>query len=323
MNQYGLIRRSTAKSKKLQETSVSTPAHVVGMIGIGQLGLPIAVNLMRAGYRVVGYRRTDREAFVRHGGEALHSPAEVTRLADFVLLCLPGPQAQLEVLQGEQGVLSALTPGKVVLEMGTYTRDFKLEQERRVAACGARMLEVEVSGSPPLVAARRAALYVGGDEELFERSKPLLEAITANHFHLGELGSAVAMKLIANHLVAVHTLAAAEAMNMGVRAGFNAHRLAEVISQGAGNSTMFSIRAPMMAAREFSPAPGPFTTLEKYLRMGAELAEKLGCATPLLSAATPYFFRAIEEGMGDEDIAAVLKVVERNSTPVRSTPDLS
>lgn len=111
---------------------------------------------------------------------------------------------------------------------------------------------------------------------MFERCKPVLEAITAYHFHLGEIGSAVAMKLIANTLVAIHTLAAAEAMNLGARAGFNPHRVAEVIKQGAGNSAMFTIRAPMMAARSFSPAPGPFNTLHKYLQMGADMARELG-----------------------------------------------
>jgi 3-hydroxyisobutyrate dehydrogenase len=141
----------------------------------------------------------------------------------------------------------------------------------------------------------------------------LLEAITAHHFHLGEIGSAVAMKLIANTLVAVHTLAAAEAMNLGARAGFNPHRVAEVIRQGAGSSTMFAIRAPMMAARSFSPAPGPFNTLHKYLLMGADMARDLGCATPLFSAAAPYFERALEGGMGEEDIAAVIKLLEAES----------
>lgn len=286
---------------------------VVGMIGIGQLGLPIAINLMRAGYEVVGFRRTDREAFVRSGGVAMETPFEVARRADLLLLCLPGESAQLEVFDGPLGVLPALGPGKVVVELGTFHREFKLEIARRIQARGARVLEVEVSGSPSMVAERRAALYIGGDEELFESLKPMLEAITAHHFHLGELGSAVAMKLIANTLVAIHTLAAAEAMNLGIRAGFNPHRVAEVIRQGAGNSAMFSLRAPMMASGTFTPAPGSFNTLQKYLLMGSEIAEQLGCANPLFSTAAPYFQRAIEGGMGEQDIAAVIRLLEVDS----------
>lgn len=291
-----------------------TRAHlVVGMIGIGQMGLPIAVNLMRAGYEVVGYRRTDREAFVRSGGVAMETPYEVARRADVLLLCLPGEDAQIEVFDGALGVLPALGRGKVVVELGTFHREFKLEIARRIHAKGARVLEAEVSGSPPMVTERRAALYIGGDEDLFEELKPLLEAITTHHFHIGEFGAAVAMKLIANTLVAIHTLAAAEAMNLGIKAGFNPHRVAEVISQGAGNSTMFSIRAPMMAAGTYVPAPGSFNTLHKYLDMGNEMAGQLGCVNPLFSTAVPYFMRAIEGGMGEEDIAAVIKLLEADS----------
>lgn len=286
----------------------------VGMIGIGQLGLPIAVNLMRAGFKVVGFRRTDREAFVRAGGIVLDTPEQVAQQADVLLLCLPSESAQLEVLDGPNGMLQALRPGKIVIELGTFNRELKLKVAGRIGGMGARILEAEVSGSPPMVAERRAALYIGGDEDLFEELTPLLDAITAHHFHLGEFGSAVTMKLIANTLVAIHTLAAAEAMNLGIHAGFNPHRLAEVLRQGAGNSTMFSIRAPMMASGTFLPAPGSFNTLQKYLTMGNELAEQLGCANPLFSTAVPYFQRAINDGMGDEDIAAVIKLLDADSS---------
>jgi 3-hydroxyisobutyrate dehydrogenase-like beta-hydroxyacid dehydrogenase len=299
---------------------MTRPTQVVGMIGIGQLGLPVAINLMRAGYRVIGHRRVDRDAFVRAGGEALDTPAEVARKADVLLLCLPGEQAHLEVLEGQHGVLAALGPEKIVIELGTYCREFKVAQARRIESVGARMLEAEVSGSPPMVSERRAALYIGGDEALYKRCKPLLEAITEHHFHLGEIGAAVAMKLIANTLVAVHTLGAAEAMNMGARAGFNPHRVAEVIRQGAGNSAMFAIRAPMMASRAFSPALGPFNTMHKYLLMGADMASELGCATPLFSVAARYFLRALEGGMGEQDIAAVIQLLEAESTPAIPSP---
>lgn len=287
--------------------------HTIGMIGIGQLGLPVAINLVSAGFRVLGFRRTDRDAFVQAGGIALETPAEVAQQSDIVLMCLPGEAAQEAVFTGPDGLLGAIAPGKIVIELGTYTREYKEAQALRLHAAGVRMLEAEVSGSPPLVAERRAALYIGGDEALFEECKPVLDAITAHHFHLGPVGSAVAMKLIANTLVTVHTLAAAEAMNLGIRAGFNPHRVAEVIRQGAGNSAMFTIRAPLMAARTFTPAPGPFKTLHKYLLLAGDMAKRLDSATPLLSAATPYFLRGLEEGMGDEDISAVLKLLEQDS----------
>lgn len=286
---------------------------VIGIVGIGRIGLPVTVNLLRAGFRVVGFRRTDRHDFVDAGGVALDSPAEVAAQADILLLCLPGTAAQVDALEGPNGLLQSLAPGKIVIELGTYSREQKIAQASLIEAKGARMLEAEVSGSPPMVADRQAALFVGGSQALVAQCKPVLDAITANHFHLGDIGSAVAMKLINNALVAIHTLAAAEAMNMGVRAGFDPHRVAEVLSKGSGNSAMLTIRAPIMASRSFTPAPGPFSSLQKYLELGAQLASDLACSTPLFSAASAYFLRGLEAGMDEEDISAVIKLLEAES----------
>jgi len=145
---------------------MSRPTHVIGVLGIGNVGLPMAINLMRAGYRVVGVKRPEHEPFVRNGGEELGTAAEVARLADFMLLCLPNEEIQRQQLHGVDGMLSGLAMGKVVIEMGTYRRDFKLAQAKQIEARGAEMLEAEISGSPPMLAERRAALYIGGDEAL-------------------------------------------------------------------------------------------------------------------------------------------------------------
>lgn len=285
----------------------------IGMVGIGQLGLPIASNLLGAGFRVVGYRRRDRESFVELGGIALESPAEVAAESDFILTCLPSEAAQLQVLEGIGGLLEALRPGQTVIEMGTYPRAFKERMAELIENKGARILEAEVSGSPPLVLARKASLFLGGDEQLIEHCQPVLSAVADIQFRIGEFGSAVAMKLIANYLLTIHTLAAAEAMNLGVRAGFSAEKVVEVIRQSAGGSTMFTVRAPIMASRKFLPAPGAMVTLEKYLQMAGEMSDELGCASPLFSAAQSYFLRALDMGMGEEDISAVIKLIEADS----------
>ncbi len=291
----------------------SNALPTLGLIGIGQLGLPVARNLLQAGYAVSGYRRSVAPEFEAAGGKRLGTPGEVTRDSQILMLCLPDEAAQRSALDGDDGVLANLKPGQVVIELGTYSREFKLEQAARLSERGARVLEAEVSGSPPMVSARKAALYIGGEATLLEECKPVLQAITENQFHLGPYGSAVSMKLIANYLLTIHTLAAAEAMNLGARAGFDPALVAKVIAQGAGNSTMFAIRAPMMAERKFSPAPGPFNTLAKYLDLGEEMAQGLGCASPLFDAAAPYFRRALNQGMGEQDISAVIALIEADS----------
>ncbi|GID02994.1 NAD(P)-dependent oxidoreductase [Pseudomonas sp. 008] len=213
----------------------------IGIVGLGQIGLPIAANLLAAGFRVVGYRRSNPEAFIQLGGIALSSPALVAAQSDYILTCLPNEVAQIEVMDGRHGLMNALSPGHTLIETGTYQRCFKLRLAERIEQRGASMLEAEVSGSPPMVRQRKASLFLGGDKHLIEHCKPILDAITGIQFRIGELGSAVAMKLIANYLLTIHTLAAAEALNLGVQAGFSAEKVVEVIRQSAGGSTMFSI----------------------------------------------------------------------------------
>jgi L-threonate 2-dehydrogenase len=291
------------------------PNLTVGMVGIGQLGLPIATKLINAGFRVVGYRRTDRAAFVALGGIALNTPAEVAEQANFILTCLPSESAQLEVMDGSTGLLGTLTAAHTLIEMGTYDREFKVSLQHRIQQTGAQVLESEVSGSPPMVAQGKAALLLGGSEELIDHCREVLNAISRIQIHIGEFGSAVTMKLIANYLVTIHTLAAAEAMNLGIRAGYDPQKIFDVISQGAGASAMLSVRGPLMVNRNYTPALGPFCTLEKYIHMSGDLAHHLGCATPLFSAAQPYFIRALQEGRGEQDIAAVLELIDADSTP--------
>lgn len=287
----------------------------LGLVGIGQLGLPIARNLLQAGYPMVGYRRSALADFTQAGGRALSSAGEVTGQCDVLMMCLPDEAAQLSALNGPGGVLAHLKPGQIVIELGTYSRSFKQAQAQSLQGKGARVLEVEVSGSPPMVGARKAALYIGGPTDLVQECEGLLKAITDHQFHLGDYGSAVSMKLIANYLLTIHTLAAAEAIDMGTRAGFDPALVARVIAQGAGGSAMFSVRAPLMAERKFTPAPGPFSTLAKYLDLGEQMARDLGCAAPLFSAAVPYFRQAMDQGMAQEDISAVIKLLEAQASP--------
>lgn len=284
----------------------------IGLIGIGQLGLAIAEVLLKAGYRVLGYRRSAMDEFIKLGGSAASSVIEVAKQCPTILLCLPNEEASRSVLERD-GLLEQLTVQHTLIELGSYPKAFKIEQAKTIENKGARALEVEVSGSPPMVTAHKAALYVGGDLRVFEQHETLLTAISPQVHYLGGYGSALSMKLIANYLLTIHTLAAAEAMHMGEKAGFDPQLLARVLAQGAGGSAMFSVRAPLMAERKFSPAPGPFKTLEKYLDMGEELSEELGCSSPLFTASLPYFRKAIASGMGEEDIAAVIKLLEQES----------
>lgn len=282
--------------------------RTVGHIGLGQIGLPAATATVEAGYPTVGYRRTRAalEPLVAAGGAAAASTRAVVEAADVVLMCLPSVDALRAVMDE---VVPALRPGQVIVELSTYPLVEKRRQADRVAERGAVMLDGEVSGTPGMVAARKAVVFVGGDAEAFETARPVLETFGVA-FHLGDFGAATKMKLVANHLVAVHTMAAAEAMALATKAGLDPHQVAKVIAPGAGGSKMFEVRAPRMADRAFLPAPGPITTLEKYLHLAREMAADADCATPLLDVATEHYLAAMAAGRGHEDIAVVFEHLE-------------
>ena len=273
----------------------------------------MAVNLLEAGFKVCGFLRSDAPDFARAGGVRLPTPAAVARASDILLLCLPGEGAQREVLHGVTGVLPALEPGQIVIELSTYTREFKCEQADAIRRHGGRPLEAEVSGSPTMVAAGKAVLFLGGDKQTAKDCRAVLDAIAPNQRHIGGYGDAVDMKLIANYLVTVHTMAAAEAMNLGMRAGFSPERIVEVIGKSAGASAMFGIRAPIMASGKYEPAPGAFVTLEKYLELVTALGRKTGTALPLFEVANRYFRRGLAGDMRQKDIAAVIEFLKEDS----------
>ncbi len=282
----------------------------IGIIGIGQIGSAVAHNLLEAGYEVCGFRRSPAPAFEEAGGVMCASAGDVVRQSDVVLMCLPNESAQSDVLQE---ILSENLKTKCFIELGTYAETVKRDQAEAIQSRGGQVLEAEISGSPIMVRQRKAALYIGAAENVYEQHERVLDAIAEHRFLIGDYGSAVKMKLIANYLLTIHTLAAAEAMSLGEKVGFDPNLVASVISQGGGSSAMFAVRAPMMAARKFTPAPGPFTTLEKYLELCQDLVQEVGATTPLFACASQYFHRAIQEGIGEEDIAAVIKLIEADA----------
>ncbi len=138
--------------------------ETVGFVGVGKIGQPISENLIKSGYRVLGYRRGSLAEFEKAGGIPARSPAEIGAQADIVFSCLPSSEALDEVVQGPQGLAASARPGQVVIELGSHPVPDKERQIAPFAAKGAVFLDGEVSGTPGMVAARKAVIYLAGDE---------------------------------------------------------------------------------------------------------------------------------------------------------------
>ncbi len=283
--------------------------ETVGFIGLGKIGLPIAENLIKSGYRVVGYRRSSMADFEKIGGVPARSPADIGTQTDIVLTCLPSAQALDEVVQGKQGLVNSARPGQIVVELGSHLVPDKERQIAPLAAKGAFFLDGEVGGTPGMVSARKAVVYLAGDAEAAKKVERVMRGVSDIVHYFGAFGNASKVKLINNLLVAVHIAATAEAMALGLKAGVDVDLMIKAVAGGSGGSTQFGIRAPWMAQRRFLPAQGDAKGLSHYFELIGAMADRAGVATPLLDRAVELYERCIAMGLGEHDNAVMVDVI--------------
>jgi L-threonate 2-dehydrogenase len=281
----------------------------VGFVGLGRMGQPLALSLHSAGAQVLGHARRPRPELQAAGMRLSAALATVLAL-DVVCLCLPDEQALVETVNA---LLHAGHAGQLVVDLGSSDPELKRHQAQRLAARGIVMLDCEVSGLPAHAEQRRAVIFTSGDAPTIERLKPLFDAMTEEHHHVGTFGTATRLKLIANTMVCVHNLMAAEAINLAARQGIDAHLLLRVLNRSAAGSRTLDSKGPLMAERDFEDGRGPFSHMFAYLRRAQALAREAGAATPMLDAAREVYRLAEEQGRHQQDIAAILEVIEARS----------
>jgi 3-hydroxyisobutyrate dehydrogenase len=281
--------------------------QTVGLIGVGKIGLPIAENLIKSGFRVIGYRRSPMPDFEKAGGIAARSPADVGAQADVVLTCLPSSDALQEVIQGPNGLITSARPGQIVVELGSHPLGVKQAQIAPLAAKGAAFVDGEVSGTPGMVSARKGVVYLGGDADACRKAEPVIAGFADSCIYFGPFGAASKVKLVNNLLVAVHIAAAAEAMALGLKAGVDVDLMIKAVATGSGGSTQFGIRAPWMAEKRFLPIQGSIPLLAHYFDLIGEFADQVGVATPILDRVADLYRQAIDKGYGDRDIAVMVE----------------
>ncbi len=283
--------------------------ETVGVVGVGKIGLPIAENLIKSGYRVLGYRRSSLAELEKIGGIPARSPAEIGAQADIVFSCLPSSQALAEVVAGPAGLLDTARPGQIIIELGSHPVPDKARHVAPLAAKGAAFLDGEVSGTPGMVSARKAVIYLAGDKDACAKAERVVAGFADSCLYFGPFGAASRVKLVNNLLVAVHIAAAAEAMALGLKAGVDVELMIKAIATGSGGSTQFGIRAPWMAQRRFLPAQGTAPALQHYFDMIDDFADSVGVATPMLDRAVELYDKFMAMGLGEKDVAAMVDAV--------------
>lgn len=289
----------------------------VGFVGLGKIGLPICKHLIDGGFRVLGYRRGSMDEFRHIGGIAAESPAQIGVEADIVFSCLPSDDALNVVMYGECGLISAVRKDQIIVELGSHAVSVKQAFVAPVEEKGGFFIDGEVSGTPGMVAAKKAAIYLSGDQVASKRLFSIVETFAETCFFLGPFGSSTKVKLVNNWLVAANIASTAQAMAIGVRIGVDVDLMIRAISKGSGGSTQFGIRAPWMAQRKYLPQQGSARSLIEYLIGARELAIESGASTRLLDHVMSIFVEALPS-IKDQDVAAIFEEFEDVSKKLTS-----
>ena len=282
----------------------------LGSIGLGNIGEPMALNLIQSDYSVIGFDVVEKPAFVAAGGVQAKTAAEVIEKTDVLVQSLPTVQALETTVDG---LIEFGRNGQIIIEISSYPLKNKKAQASRLAEHGITMLDCEISGLPFMVADRTATIFQSGDQAVLESVQVVFEAMTNKRVNLGEFGAATKMKLLANMMVAIHNSVAGEVLNLARKAGIDPNEAIGALSKSAAGSVTFSNKAPVMLSGKFESGAGPFRHMFSYLRRISALAKEVGASTPLLDTVHRYYETAEAEGRADQDIAAIIEMLEAES----------
>ena len=286
-------------------------AKEIGIIGLGIMGGAIAKNLSGAGWRVVGFdpdaaRCAEAKAA---GVEIASGAADVAAKAAHILLSLPKPEA---LFATADAITAAKLPARVIAELSTFSLDDKTRAEATLRSAGHTLLDCPLSGTGSQARTKDLVVYASGDSAAIKQMMPVFKDFSRQAHDLGSFGNGMKMKFVANLLVAIHNVASAEAMVLGIKAGLDPAQIFELISAGAGNSRVFELRGPMMVQDRYGGEnlTMRISTWQKDMKVIGEYAASVGCPTPLFSATEPIYRAALSTGHADEDTGSVCAVLE-------------
>ncbi len=284
----------------------------VGFIGLGNMGSKMVGRLLKAGYTVIGYNRTKEKAIplIKLGMQWADSPRDVVNACNITLMSLTDDKAISAIMEGEHGILSAITNGKLLVDMSTVSPNFSRSIANKIAAKQAHMLDAPISGNPLMVEKGLATIMVGGDHANFIRVKPILESIGSKVFYVGENGQALVLKLAINISLAVQFYAFSEGMLLIQKAGVDMNKAIEIIQQSAIASPGIQQRAPFI----LTPPEKPLFSIklmQKDLLLALEQGRQLG--VPLLNTAitNEALTAACGQNYGEEDLSILFTSIKQ------------
>ena len=282
----------------------------VGIVGLGIMGGAIARNLVARGWRVIGFDTDPAKCAELAEADVVivENVAHVVKNAPIVMTSLPTPAAVESVAKA---IADSGQPPRIVAELSTLTLADKLRFEAILKKAGHIALDCPLSGTGAQAKLRDLIVYASGDSAAIAKCVPLFADFGKQSADLGAYGNGSKMKFVANHLVAIHNVATAEAMILAERAGLDPKLVVEMVGPGAGGSRMFQMRAPMMVEGKYEPATMKVSTWKKDMAIIAEFAGDVGVETPMFTLTQPVYAQAMAMGLGDQDTASVFEVLKK------------
>jgi 3-hydroxyisobutyrate dehydrogenase-like beta-hydroxyacid dehydrogenase len=282
----------------------------VGVVGLGIMGGAFAQNLVKAGWRVVGYDidPARRRAMTKAGVEMAPDAKALAAAVPTIITSLPNPAA-LDVTV--KAIVDAGVRPRAIVEASTFTIDDKLRAERALAKAGHVMLDCPVSGTGAQAKVKDLVVYASGDSKAIRKLRPLFTSFTRAMHDLGAFGNGSRMKYVANLLVAINNVASAEALVLGIKAGLDPQTVFDMVTAGVGNSRVFELRAPMMVKDRYDEPTMKVSVWQKDMAVIGAYARQIGVPTPMFDATVPVYDKAMKSGHADHDTAAVCAVLEK------------
>jgi 3-hydroxyisobutyrate dehydrogenase-like beta-hydroxyacid dehydrogenase len=287
----------------------------VGLIGLGLMGKPMANNLLKSGFPLVVWNRTAARAqdLVNEGAKLAESPRETAKLADVLITIVSDPPALEEVLWGANGAMEGLRRGSVYIDSSTISPDLA---RRAAAACAERgvdFLDAPVTGGDWGAKKGELVFMIGGQAEVLERVKPVLEVLGKKFFLLGPNGAGQAVKLAMNLILALEVEALAEALALAKSAGVAGERLIEVMQSSMARAGVLDMKAPNMLTNEYPPS-FPLRLMHKDMRLALELARQKGLDLPAAAASYATYSAVKDASKDDADYSAIARYWNKSAS---------
>ena len=285
----------------------------IGFIGVGNMGKPMARNLLKAGYSVSVYDLMEANVneLAAEGAIPCKSNLELAASVDVIFASLPNAAIVASVMAGPSGVISACKPGATIIDMSSVSPSSTRKMAKLATDKGVNYVDAPVSGGTAGAAAGTLTIMVGADDAVFEKIKPILEVIGKNIYHVGGTGLGDAIKIVNNLLLGCNMVSLAEALVLGAKCGLKPETMRDIISVSSGNSYALGAKLDkFIMAGDFS---GGFMTDLQYKDLGLALesAKEVAMPLPMTAVATEVFEMARAAGLGREDMSSVIKVWEQ------------